>query len=144
MLWVRIGRLHCIMAFRVEWTDDEERIILLTYFDTMMMSDYIESIDRCREIMMDRDHTIHVIVDRSGVTDHPPRITKALRHAATNIPGNVGLRVVIKPTTFTRIMVDMARTIVPLAIENLKYADSITEAHALIKKWEDEKNTSPS
>jgi hypothetical protein len=66
----------------------------------------------------------------------------AMRYANSHVPPNLGLRVVINGTMFTRLIVDMGRHTAPQMFNNVHFVNTLEEAHALIARHE-AANTSP-
>jgi hypothetical protein len=62
----------------------------------------------------------------------PGVLLPAMRHANNTMPPNVGLRVIIKASMFTRVLVDLGRRIAPNVINNIHFVDTLDEARRLI------------
>jgi hypothetical protein len=66
------------------------------------------------------------------VLSTPGVLLPAMRYANNTLPPNVGLRVIIKASLLTRVLVDLGRRVAPNLINNIHFVDTVEEAHCLI------------
>jgi hypothetical protein len=120
------------MPVQVVWDDEAHTILRQIYSGHLKLSDYIEASDEFGRMAKTVPHSIHSIMDRTQVLSTPSIILPALRYANNNLPPNLDLRIVVKASMFTRLIVDIGRRAAPRLVNNVHFVDTVEEAHLLI------------
>ena len=79
-------------------------------------------------------HTVHSLMDRTGVISAPKIVLPAVRYANNHVPPNLGIRVVIKADMFTHVIVDIGQRVAPRLIHNIYFVDTLEEGRAFIAR----------
>ncbi len=123
------------MAIKVIWDNDEQTIIRQIYGGHLKREDYSVAVDEFERLAKSVMHTVHSIMDRSEVLSTTPgMVLPAMRYANSHVPPNIGLRVIVKASAFTRVMVEAGRRIAPRLMEEVYFADTLDEARAIIAR----------
>lgn len=120
------------MPVEVVWDDEAQTILRQIYSGHIKLEDYMSATDEFVRMARTVPHTVHSIMDRTGVVSTPGVMLPAMRHADNTMPPNVGLRVIIKASMFTRVLVDLGRRIAPNVVNNIHFVDTLDEARLLI------------
>ena len=120
------------MPVEVIWDDEAQTILRQIYSGHIKLEDYIAATDAFVRMACSVPHTVHSIMDRTKVVSTPGVMLPAMRHANNTMPPNVGLRVIIRPSLFTRVLVDLGQRIAPNLINNIHFVDTVEDAHRLI------------
>ena len=120
------------MPVQVVWDDEARTILRQIYSGHLKLNDYIEGTDEFGRMARTVTHTVHSIMDRTGVISTPGVLLPALRYANNNLPPNLDLRVVVKGSMFTRFIVDIGRRAAPKLANNVYFVDTVEEAHRII------------
>lgn len=123
------------MPVEVVWDDEAQTIVRQIYSDHLKLEDYMTATDEVVRMARSVPHTVHSIMDRTSALSTPGVLLPAMRHANNTLPSNVGLRVIINATLFTRVLVDLGRRIAPNAINNIHFVDSLEEARSVIASY---------
>jgi hypothetical protein len=130
------------MPVEVVWDDEAQTMLRQIYSGHLKLEDYIAVTDEFGRMARSVPHTVHSIMDRTRVLSTPGVLLPAMRYANNTLPPNVGLRVIIKASLLTRVLVDLGRRIAPHLINNIYFVESIEDAHRLIVS-QPEKNLAP-
>lgn len=120
------------MPVEVIWDDETQTILRQIYNGHIKFEDYIAATDEFGRMARSVPHTVHSIMDRTRVLSTPGVLLPAMRYANNTLPLNVGLRVIIKASWFTRVLVDLGRRIAPHLINNIHFVDTLDDARRLI------------
>lgn len=126
------------MPVQVIWDDEAHTILRQIYTGHLKLSDYMEASDEVGRMAKTVSHTVHSIMDRTGIISTPNVLLPALRYANNNLPPNIGIRVVVKGSTFTRLLVDIGRRAAPRVSKQVFFVDTVQEARTLIAQHADE------
>ena len=122
------------MAGRIQWDNDEKTILLHIYEGVVTLQDYFHVTNQSKAAIKSLPHTVHTIMDRTGVEKLPEGITRALQYANKNLPPNQGMRLIIGAGPKTRILMDIGRILAPKLISNVYFAHNIDEAREIIAR----------
>ncbi len=122
------------MPVQVEWDDDDRRIIRQVYSGYITLDDYTQAVDQVAEMVSQVPHTVHSIMDRRAITASPSSALPALLYANRRLPGNLGLRLVIAPSIYTRMIVNIGRRVAPRVIHQVYFAETLEEARLIIQE----------
>jgi hypothetical protein len=120
------------MPVEVVWDDEAHTILRQIYSGHLKLEDYIAATDEFGRMARSVPHTVHSIMDRTRVLSTPGVLLPAMRYANNTLPPNVGLRVIIKASLLTRVLVDLGRRVAPNLINNIHFVDTVEESHRLI------------
>lgn len=123
------------MAVEVIWDDEHKTVIRHIYRGFTTVDDYLRATDLIYEMAcLVPEHTVDVILDRREVRSTPSVLLRVMRYADQHLPPNLGLSVIIKPSMFTRVIVDMGRRLAPSLTREVYFAETLEEAHAIIQR----------
>jgi hypothetical protein len=122
------------MPVQVVWDNPEKTILRQIYSGHVKIEDFFAATDEVFRMAQEVDHIVHSINDRTPALSFPARILPALRYANKHVPPNLGLRILIKPSLFARLMVDMGKVVAPKLTQDVYYVETLAEAYALIHK----------
>ncbi len=122
------------MPVKVEWDNEAQTMLRQIYSGHVTLQDYINCTDEFERMAKTVPHTIHSLMDRTQIVSTPSVMIPALRYANNHVPPNLGLRVIIKAGMFTRLIVDIGRRVAPHLVQNIYFAATLDEAHAIIQK----------
>ena len=122
------------MPVQVIWDDEAQTILRQIYSGHLKINDYIEATDEFGRMARTISHTVHSIMDRTQVISTPGVLLPALRYANNNLPPNSGIRVVVKGSMFTRLIVDFGRRVAPQLVDNVYFVDTLEEARLTIAR----------
>ncbi|MEO8611214.1 MAG: hypothetical protein ABI690_25180 [Chloroflexota bacterium] len=120
------------MPVQVVWDDEAQTILRQIYSGHLKMEDYIQGTDEFGRMARTVTHPVHSIMDRSKVISTPGIILPAMRYANNNLPPNLDLRIVVKASMFTRVIVDLGRRAAPKLANNVYFVDTVEEAHRVV------------
>lgn len=120
------------MPGRTEWLNDDHTIMLHLYEGKVILEDYYKVIDESYALTKAEDHVVHIIMDRSGLTESPASMTSVMRYGNKKIASNTGMRVIVGATFMTRVIVDVGRVIAKSLVDNVHFAESRDEALEII------------
>jgi hypothetical protein len=123
------------MPVQVVWDDEAQTVLRQIYEGHTTLNDYIFAIDEVARLAKTVSYTIHSIMDRTRIVSTPGSLLPAMRYANQHVPPNLGLRVVVKASLFTRIVVDLGRRVAPRLMQNIHFVDNLDEARALIVSY---------
>jgi hypothetical protein len=130
-LYIRCNK-EILMPVQVIWDDEAHTILRQIYSGHLKLNDYIEGTDEFGRMARTVTHPVHSIMDRTKVISTPGVILPAMRYANNNLPPNLGLRIVVKASMFTRLIVDLGRRVAPKLADKVYFADTVEEAHRVI------------
>jgi hypothetical protein len=122
------------MPVQVIWDDEAHTRLHQVYSGTLTIDDYITATNEIERMAKTVPHTIYTIMDRMQVLSTPGVLIPALRYANKHVPPNLGVRVIIRASSFTRAIVDIGKRVAPRLVENVYFASNLEEARALIEK----------
>ncbi len=122
------------MSIQVMWDDAEKTIIRQVFSGQVTLQDYITAVDQVEQMAKEVPHTVHSLMDRTGVTSTPSIVLPAMRYANNHVPPNLGIRVVVNGGVFTQVIVDIGRRVAPRLIHDIQFVDTVEEGRALIAK----------
>jgi hypothetical protein len=122
------------MPVQVVWDDEAQTVVRQIYEGHTILDDYISATDEVARLAKTVPHTIHSVMDRTRIVRTPGSMLPAMRYANQHVPPNLGLRIVLKASMFTRIIVDVGRRVAPHLVQNLFFVETLDEARALIEK----------
>lgn len=122
------------MPVQVVWDDEEKRIIRQIYSGHVTIEDYYAATDQVQEMVAQVSHVVHSIMDRTLVVSTPNSALPALLYANKNLPENIELRLIINPSVYTRMIVNIGRRIAPRVVHHIRYALTLEEAHQIIQE----------
>ena len=120
------------MPVQVIWDDEAHTILRQIYTGHLKLADYLEASDEFGRMAKLVTHTVHSIMDRTGVLSTPGVMLPALRYANNNLPPNIGIRVIVKGSMFTRLLVDIGRRAAPSLTKQVYFVETLEEARNLI------------
>src|SRR5687767_8726050 len=120
------------MPVEVVWDDEAQTILRQLYSGHLKLEDYMAATDEFVRMARSVPHTVHSVMDRTRVLSTPGVLLPAMRYANNTLPPNVGLRVIIKASLLTRVLIDLGRRITPSLVNNIRFVDTLDEAHRLI------------
>jgi hypothetical protein len=120
------------MPVEVVWDDETCTALRQVYSGHLKLDDYMQATDDLVRMATSVAHTVHSIMDRTAVLSTPGVLLPALRYANQHVPPNLGLRVIIKPSMFTRVFVDLGRRVAPRLMKNIYFVDSLDEARKVV------------
>lgn len=121
------------MPVQVEWDNDSRSVIRQIYSGFVTLDDYMRATDQVAEMVGKVAHEVHSIMDRTAITSAPSTALPALLYANRKLPDNIGLRLIINPSMYTRMIVNIGRHVAPRVITNVYFARDIVEARAIIR-----------
>ncbi len=122
------------MPIQVVWDDEAKTTIRQIYSGKLTLQDYITSTDTVELMAKSVSHTVHSLMDRTGVISAPKIVLPAMRYANNHVPPNLGIRVVIKADMFTHVIVDIGRRVAPRLIHDIYFVDTLEEGRAFIAR----------
>jgi hypothetical protein len=120
------------MPVEVIWDDEAQTILRQIYSGHLKLEDYMAATDEFGRMARSVPHTVHSIMDRTRVLSTPGVLLPAMRYANNTLPSNIGLRVIVKASLLTRVLVDLGRRIAPNLINNIHFVDTLDQAYCLI------------
>jgi hypothetical protein len=120
------------MAGRIEWHNEEKTILLHIYEGDLIIDDYYHVIDESNKVISSQPHTVHTVLINQDLTSRPPSLASTMRYANRNMPPNQGIQFILKPPLFTRVMVNLARTLAPRMVDKVCFVDSLKEAENIV------------
>lgn len=118
----------------IKWLDDDETIMCHIYTGEAIPSDYYRVIDESYRLTRSKDHTVHIIHDRTMLRSAPANMVAIMRYANQRIPANTGIRVVVGASFLTRVFIDIGRTVAPNLVRQTYYADDLDAAVQFIRE----------
>ncbi|MBZ0293185.1 MAG: hypothetical protein K8L99_11525, partial [Anaerolineae bacterium] len=94
-------------------------ILRQIYSGHLKLSDYFQASDELERLGKTVPHIVHSIMDRTDVISTPGVLLPALRYANNYLPPNIGLRLVVKGSPFTRMLVDIGRFTAPRLVQHV-------------------------
>jgi hypothetical protein len=122
------------MPIQVVWDDGAKTIIRQIFSGQVTIQDYITSTDLVETLAKEVPHTVHSLMDRTGVISTPGIVLPAMRYANYHVPPNLGVRVIVNGGAFTQVIVDMGRRVAPRLIHDIYFVDTVEEGRTLIAK----------
>jgi hypothetical protein len=123
------------MHHRVEWGNDEQTVILQTYFDQTSTADQMEVAQESKRLAESVPHTVHIIIDgRKGNQIPNIRVSHLAPLAEMTVPTNQGIVVCVGFSDFIKGLVNIARLIAPRAAGNVRFVRTVDQAWALLKE----------
>ena len=124
-----------------KWYNDDQTIILQTLSGNWAWDEIIDSNKTdIPNLMNSVPHDVHIIVSLEDSPNLPSgsALLKG-RDAATSLPDNLGLLLIVAPSKFVRVLVDMVSSIAIINGEHkMKSATTLEEAESIILAYEQE------
>jgi len=120
------------MPVQVEWADPSRRAICQIYSGDVVLDNYYDATDQVAALARTVPYTVHSIMDRSAVTSSVNSALPALLYANRNLPENLGLRIIINPSVYTRMIIHIGTKIAPRVINNVRFANDLQEAQEIV------------
>jgi len=123
------------MPVEVIWDNDDKTIIRQIYRGITTTDDYFLATDCIYNMAcLVPEKTVHVILDRREVRATPASLFTVLRYANDHLPPNLGVSVIVKPSMFTRLLVDMGKRFAPKLTRVVYFTDTLEEARQIIQQ----------
>lgn len=122
------------MPVELVWDNEERTILRQIYSGHLAFEDYINATNEFERMAGTVSHTVHSIMDRTQILSTPGASLKAMIYANNHVPPNIGLRVIVKATMFTKFLIDMGQRVAPHLVKNVHFVETLEEAHALIAR----------
>lgn len=120
------------MPVEVIWDDDAHTIIRQIYSGNVDLRDYITATDVLEQMAKHTPYVVHSLMDRTQVLSAPNGTLTALRYANNHVPENLGLRVIIKGDSLTKVLVEIGKRIAPRLIRNIYFVDTVDDGRLVI------------
>ncbi len=122
------------MSIEAVWLNEPQRIVHIRYGGDLATADYIEAIQTLSTMMQDVSNSVHFVLERTAVVRIQQSPLSILLFANRQLPQNVGVVVIIQPTTYIRMILSIARSLTPRLVKNLHYATDMTTALQIIQQ----------
>lgn len=122
------------MPVQVVWDDEAHTILRQIYSGHVKLEDYMAAADELEIMAKTVPYTVHSIMDRTGVISAPSVIFPAMRYANSHVPPNLGVRVVVKGSAFTKVIVDIGRRVAAKLIQDIYFVSTLDEGREIISK----------
>lgn len=124
------------MPITVQWDNPEKTIIRVTFDGRWTHREFTTAVQQRRQLMESVTHHVDVIVDMSGGQFIPTRMITTLVNLNRHIPANRRLLIYVRASRLFRVIVSTVVRIVPRAGQNVLFVDSISDAKAIIAKYD--------
>jgi hypothetical protein len=121
-----------LMPVQVIWDNAEKTIIRQIYSGHLQVEDYYRATDEFVRLTQEISHTFHNINDRTLVQSSPSQMLNAMRYANERLPAHLGVSVVVKPTMFSRVLVNIGKRVAPKLMREVYFVETLAQAYALI------------
>lgn len=124
------------MGISTTWYNPEQTIVLERFDADFTTTDYVETVRKAREMLLTRQHWVHVIVDYTAVKNIPRSVNplSMMRQVNAAHPYNQGIVVYINSLTLVDTMINIAKQIGMEAAAHVYHAKSIEEALQVIER----------
>ena len=122
------------MPIQVIWDDESKTAIRQIYSGKLTLQDYVTATDAVEHMAKEVSYTVHSLMDRTHVISAPGVVLPAMRYANNHVPPNLGIRVIIKGDTFTRVIVDIGRRVAPRLVHDIYFVETLEAGRAIIAK----------
>lgn len=125
------------MPVEVKWDDEDEITIIQIYSGHIVLEDYYHAIDEFCRLAQSVPHTVHSIMDRRAILSSKGSYLQAMKYGNDRLPDNVGMRILLKPSLMTKILVDMGKRLSPRLISQVHVVNTLEEARELVRAQKD-------
>jgi hypothetical protein len=129
-----ITKRELSMPVQVIWDDESQTALRQIYSGHLKLEDYMAATDEFGRMARTVSHNVHSIMDRTEVLSTPGVMLPALRYANNNLPPNMGVRIIIKSSMFTRILVDLGRRVAPNLVKDVHFVNTVEEARQIVAR----------
>jgi hypothetical protein len=122
----------------VGWENAEKTIIRQQLTGDWTFEEYTNSAKETQMLTGSVAHTVHVIIDFTETKSYPTKMLSVGSSLDRNLPANQGVVVVIQVPAYIRALFEVMGKLYPKVTQNSFEANSLEEAHAIIRKHEAE------
>lgn len=120
------------MPYSVHWDNPEQTTLHLRLSGTLTIEDYYLGLREVYDRIQTKPHTVDIIFDRAAVRRHPSKVFPVLRYAADTMPRNLGKKIIVGGTSFTRLAFNVIGQLKPNLGHELYFVDSLSDAYILL------------
>ena len=106
------------MPIELSWDDDAKTILRHTYAGAWTVAEFYEAVDASRNLLLEVDHPVDLIIDMRDGPDPPRGITPAYQYADRKVPENQRLIVMVNPSEYMRAFNKIVDGIAPRAAQS--------------------------
>lgn len=126
------------MKIKIHWGNDQQSLLYYTFEVGWDWKDMYDAFAQARELMETVDHPVNIIMDLSHVSLIPKGALAKIRWAFESPKQkNVGLTVVVTPSSFIKSMIDLGTKIWGKTAKqwSVAFVTTLEEAHILIEEY---------
>jgi hypothetical protein len=125
------------MGIKVAWGNEEKTIVFHIYEGHWTISDFYESVSTSRELLLQVDNPVDLIMDMSNCSQPPSGIFPAYKYADSQVPENQRFVVIIAAGVIEQAFDKIVDNIAPRASKGRVRVSNMEEAHEIIARFQE-------
>lgn len=118
--------------FTPQWQNQQKTLIHTLFEGVWTHHDYAAALCQCRQLLASVQHEVDVIMDMTHGLFLPQGMLLTLLNIFRTLPDNRRLLVYVRAPRLFRMIKSSIAPIVPFAVYNTYFVESLADAHALI------------
>ncbi len=131
------------MPIRVEWGNPDKTIILEIIEGQWTLADIYGMLEEVDQMVAEVPHRVDIIADMTSAQFSSANLLSAINRTQRSPTSNAGMIVVVKANRYIKALADVAARVVPKSTEQMRFVETMDEAHALLAKLNPTKPDAP-